>query len=293
MHRRRVKLFNTLQEQLRIKKERKELDGLPSGANSDHARILRKLGKVRQKTATKRAKYLSSLENVPTNALALTDQVGPSSDMPLHGLPHSWITGNKKQRFMHTSAKLGSGFLLKAERLGVDIVANELEVKHEKIIANVKKKWNVLPAMSVEYAAYYADRENRVASLVEQHQQSSNQNSVLMQNDISLREAYIVQSVNIDMMAEETKAVSQRLDSLVSILTSVCPGDKKLASKLQLLAKPKELAGFRRKSPSVPRDRKSPTPRRSSATSKKSQKNRVLSPSPSRAGAFCIQTFFA
>lgn len=277
-YRRRIRLFNALQEQLRIKMERKESEVLPSDRNNDHARILRKLDKVRKKTALRRAQYLNSLDNVPRQSI---EQMGVS---PFSNLPSSWTNGNKKQRLMHTSSKLGKDFLRKIERLGEDIVTQELEVKHERIVCNVKRKWNVLPAMSVEYAAYYADRETRIRGLVEQYHNSVDENNILMDKEIGLKDVWETHMVNQMAMTEETDDVSKKLESLASILTSVCPADKRIALKLQSILKPKELIGFRRKSSSMSKgDRKSPTPRRSS-TSKKSIKHGLLSPSPSRAG---------
>ncbi len=174
----------------------------------------------------------------------------------------------------------------KAERLGEDIAAHELEVKHEKIVSNVKRKWNVLPAMSVEYAAYYADREHRINGLMDQYEKSVKENQDMMDKEIGLKDVWETQTVNQMAMAEETDSVEKQLASLVDILASVCPSDKKLTTKLQGLVNPKGLSGTRRKSPSMSRgDRKSPTPRRS-FSSKKGMKsrNRVFSSSPSRAG---------
>lgn len=260
------------------------MEGLPSGVNADHARILRKLDKVRRKTALKRAHYFNNLETVDVPSQStITDQLAASS---FCSLPSSWTNGNKKQRLMHTSAKLGMDFLRKAERLGEDIAAHELEVKHEKIVSNVKRKWNVLPAMSVEYAAYYADREHRITGLMEHYEKSVKENQDMMDKEIGLKDVWETQTVNQMAMAEETDSVEKQLASLVDIISSVCPSDKKLATKLQGLVNPKGLPGTRRKSPSISRgDRKSPTPRRS-FSSKKGMKsrNRVFSSSPSRSG---------
>ncbi|ODM98818.1 PHD finger protein 14 [Orchesella cincta] len=279
---RRIRIFNALQEQLRIKRERKETIGLPSAANGDHARIFRKLEKVRQKTAQKRAHYLASVENVDPQTCP-PDQLVPSS------LPSSW-TG-KKHRLMHTSARLGNDFLKKSECLGEDIVALELEVKHEKIFSNVRRKWNVLPAMSVEYSAYYSDRENRISNLIDQCDKAAKENKELIEQEEHLKEVVETFDINHDAMKEETASVSRQLESLVSLITFVCPTDKKITSKFQSLLKTAESASGRRKSPSTSRgDKKSPSSRRSSTTTKKAQKNRVLSPSPSRPGKLALPT---
>ena len=42
-------------------------------------------------------------------------------------------------------------FLRKAAIMGLDL-AYGLEDKHERIASNVKRKWNVQPALTVEYA---------------------------------------------------------------------------------------------------------------------------------------------
>ncbi|CAL8142083.1 unnamed protein product [Orchesella dallaii] len=276
---RKVRIFNALQEQLRVKRERKELHGLPSAANADHARITRKLDKVRRRTLLKRAVYLTSVENV------YTQPYPPDESIPSI-LPLSWTT--KKQRHLHTSARFAHDFLRKTEQLGEDVVALELEVKNEKIFSNIKRKWNVLPAMSVEYAAYYADRENRISSLIEQCDKATKENKDLISKEESMKGIVDTYEVNQDEMREETSSVSKQLETLVSIISSVCPTDKKVSSKFQSLLKSNESPSGRRKSPSISKgDRKSPS-RRSSTTTKKSPKNRVLSPSPSRPGKLAL-----
>jgi hypothetical protein len=172
-------------------------------------------------------------------------------------LPASWKGGNKKCRLLPTSAGTAMSFIRKAILMGLDVKALELEDKHSRIVASVKKKWNVPPGLGVEFAAYYADRENRIANLSQQCEKLEKQNMQLNNEQIEVQDSFDRQCVHNQLMDEDTDEMRVNLVGITSALKSLClPTNKKLLTSIQGIETKTEIQQQqRRRSPSHSQNR--------------------------------------
>ncbi|XP_021951254.1 uncharacterized protein LOC110848362 isoform X3 [Folsomia candida] len=242
---RRSKCFSILQEQLRIKQEQKLATDITPQERENQSRIRRKLERIRFKVAIKQAhiyttqmsKNSSPSSSVPltaNNLNALSSNLLPPLPTLADTLPPSWKEGNKKPRILPTSAGTAMAMLRKATLMGLDVKSLELEDKHSRIATSVKKKWNIPPGLSVEYAAYYADRECRIAGLTQQCEKLEKENQQLNNKQIDLQNSYDMQSINNELMDEDTGSMRENLVGITSLLKTLCsPSNKKLVTSLQ------------------------------------------------------------
>jgi len=259
-----------LQEQLRLKRERKN-HILTYSDKLNQERNARKLGKIRSRIAIKYAKTPPMLVSTPFSS--------PNECWTASGvLPNDFkpSQNQKKPRLLQTFSGAIEQHLRKAERAGWDVKAIELEEKHNRIVTNVKKKWNVLPSMGVEFSAYYADRETRILSMKKQCVSIDVVNKKLYEKQQDLTDKYDTQEVNNMAMAEETQNITNRLLDLKNTLQKLCPTNKKLITTIGKLVPPKP----RNRSPKTPRDRNSPS-RANTGGQKPAKKRSRKSSSPS------------
>lgn len=278
-YRRRAKCFAILQEQLRIKQQQKLSTDISEQERSNKSRIRRKLERIRFKVAIKQAHtYSSKYSHTPlttNNVNAMSSNHLPSLPSTSETLPGGWREGNhKKSRLLPTSAGTSMAFLRKAMLMGLDVKALELEDKHSRIVASVKKKWNVPAGLSVEYAAYYADRENRITGLTQQCEKLEVENSQLNNQQVGLQNSYDRQFVHNQLMDEDTSELHVKLVGITTILKSLCSttNNKKLAASIQRIET--KTASGRRRSPSQSKGRQSPS---KLIASKKVKKNNAFS----------------
>lgn len=62
-----------------------------------------------------------------------------------------WVPTQKMPRLLTTSASACKKLLHKAELMGIDTEALETQDAHVQALLDVRKKWNVPPAFSVEF----------------------------------------------------------------------------------------------------------------------------------------------
>jgi hypothetical protein len=237
---RRAKSYAILQEQLRVKAEQKQEQNLTDIELNNQSRIRRKLERIRFKVAIKQAhsfvppvmgysspnnnKPFGSSNNVQIAHYYPDDLLGNNNSSSSSLVPYNFHfpqqqqTLLKKARLLSTSAGSASNFVHKAKLMGLDIPSLELEDKHARIVGSVKKKWNVLPSMSVEFAAYYADREIRIKSLNEQCEVLAKNNYELCESQNYLQDSYEISGVNIEAMGEDTDRVRDELCGLGATL---------------------------------------------------------------------------
>ena len=91
------------------------------------------------------AKLLNIDSQISSRSQLPSDKFSSQDLWPQHV---SGFEGVKRPRMLHTSP-IVDVFLRKAAIMGLDL-AYELEDKHERIASNVKRKWNVQPALTVE-----------------------------------------------------------------------------------------------------------------------------------------------
>jgi len=240
---RRAKSYAILQEQLRIKQEQKSLDNLTEVELNNQQRIKRKLERIRFKVAIKQAHNSvvpqpfgrSSVTNSGSSLFRSDCQLANEEDIN-NGFQQlvPWSEGVKKSRLLSTSAGSASSFVHKAHLMGLSIPSLELEDKNTRIVSSVKRKWNVLPSLSVEFAAYYADREIRITNLNDQFERLEKDNEVLNDQQSLLQTDYECSSINNDAMSEDTERIRRELCGITNVIKSILSpgGNRKLVTKL-------------------------------------------------------------
>lgn len=68
-------------------------------------------------------------------------------------------------RLLETSASAVRALHRKAELMGIDTVALESQEEQIASLVDIRKKWHIQPAFSVEFISYYLDRTARAGSM--------------------------------------------------------------------------------------------------------------------------------
>ena len=79
----------------------------------------------------------------------------------------NWVPTQKMPRLLLTSSKAIRKFQRKAELHEWNVEAMEEEEHNKQVVAEIRKKWHLQPAWSVEFVAYYHDRQVRLKEFQE------------------------------------------------------------------------------------------------------------------------------
>lgn len=93
-------------------------------------------------------------------------------------------------RLLTTSASACKKLLRKAELMGIDTVALEMQEAQVAALMDVRKKWHIPPAFSVEFIAYYLDRNDRLRIMKSGLEELLDVNSQLLEEQQALRLKY-------------------------------------------------------------------------------------------------------
>lgn len=93
-------------------------------------------------------------------------------------------------RLLTTSASACRQLARKAELMGVDTAALEAQEAQLVALVDVRKKWHIPPAFSVEFIGYYLDRNLRVTSMKRRLQELLDINSQLLNEQQRLDRRY-------------------------------------------------------------------------------------------------------
>lgn len=80
--------------------------------------------------------------------------------------------------------------MMKAQLMGINTDALEFQETQMAALADVRKKWHIPPAFSVEFVGYYLDRISRLKEIKQNLQDHVDLNKSLVQDQDSLREKY-------------------------------------------------------------------------------------------------------
>lgn len=190
MIKKRRRNYHTLRLNMLQRAKEKELATSNNANEEQHpnpaqARIQRKLLKIQQK-------YAHHKEHKPT----------------------PWVPTQKMSRLLTTSASACRRLLAKAEIMSVDVQHLEQREAHINALTDIRKKWHIAPAFSVEFAAYYMDRIDRMEDFRKQQRQLIAHNAILSKDQDVLRAQY-------DTALEERKAVKATRDSLLASVKSL------------------------------------------------------------------------
>lgn len=76
-----------------------------------------------------------------------------------------WVPTQKMPRLLTTSASAVRKLMHKAEIMGINTGLLETQEAQATALADVRKKWHIPPAFTVEFIAYYLDRNERMREM--------------------------------------------------------------------------------------------------------------------------------
>lgn len=93
-------------------------------------------------------------------------------------------------RLLTTSASACRKLLKKAELMGINTSALEMQESQLAALVDVRKKWHIPPAFTVEFIAYYLDRNDRLKGMKETLEKLLESNQILLEEQQTLRNKY-------------------------------------------------------------------------------------------------------
>lgn len=127
-------------------------------------------------------------------------------------------------RLLSTSASACRQLMHKADLMGVDTAAVEFQETQMAALADVRKKWHIPPAFSVEFIGYYLDRTTRLQEIKASLQRENDRNRALVDSQQHLRTGYDdlmrVQTTN----AEQNAALKEKIARLHAAIQTLVPG---------------------------------------------------------------------
>ncbi|GBP13079.1 PHD finger protein 14 [Eumeta japonica] len=126
-------------------------------------------------------------------------------------------------RLLTTSASACHRLLSKAKVMDVDVDLLEQQEVQVAAITDIRKKWHIAPAFSVEFVAYYLDRISRTKELKDQLGSMMIRNTTLTKEQDVLRTEY-------DSLLEKNREHKEKHESLLNSIsqlqtqiTALCP----------------------------------------------------------------------
>ncbi|XP_065156996.1 PHD finger protein 14-like isoform X2 [Atheta coriaria] len=101
-----------------------------------------------------------------------------------------WVPTQKMPRLLTTSASACKKLIRKAELMGIDTPSLEMQEAQMAALVDIRKKWHIPPAFSVEFVAYYLDRNERLKSMKDSLEHLLDNNKVLLGEQTELRAKY-------------------------------------------------------------------------------------------------------
>ncbi|RZC37061.1 PHD finger protein 14 [Asbolus verrucosus] len=137
--------------------------------------------------------------------------------------PPPWVPTQKMPRLLTTSASACRKLLKKAELMGINTMVLEMQEAQTAALVDVRKKWHIPPAFTVEFIAYYLDRNDRLKGMKETLEKLLENNKDLLEEQQSLRVKY---DELLKTNTEETKKnidLKQTIHKYHSAILSACP----------------------------------------------------------------------
>lgn len=203
---------NWLALQLRTKQRQHEQSQAGHADSPEQVRIQRKLAKYREK-------YLQH----------------KSTRIP------PWVPTQKMPRLLTTSASACQKLLKKAELMGIDTQALEVQEAQVASLVDVRKKWHIPPAFSVEFIGYFLDRNVRLTSMKNKLDELLKVNSHLQDEQQNLRHKYDELLKENSELSHTNVNLKQCIHKYHSVILTVCP-NKNLPSIDELGKPPPQVA---------------------------------------------------
>lgn len=134
-----------------------------------------------------------------------------------------WVPTQKMPRLLTTSATVCKKLLLKAELMGIDAAAMEFQEAQMTALADVRRKWHIPPAFSVEFIGYYLDRTVRLKDIRKNLQHQVTANKRLLEEQQRLREKYdSTMKLNQDALSRNDE-LKESIKKLYDDIHVLCP----------------------------------------------------------------------
>ncbi|XP_059485465.1 PHD finger protein 14 [Neocloeon triangulifer] len=152
--------------------------------------------------------------------------------------PQPWMPTQKMSRLITTSFSACISLLRKSEIMGINVEAMETEDAQIASIIDARKKWHIPPAFTVEYVAYYLDRNARMTSLRSQLQELLKTNSQYSEQEKEVQAKYNKFDEDRQSMIKSNEQLLGNIRALRQAILSVCPSKKLPPDPSTLLAQP-------------------------------------------------------
>ncbi|EAA06781.5 AGAP000754-PA [Anopheles gambiae str. PEST] len=134
-----------------------------------------------------------------------------------------WVPTQKMPRLLITSATACKKLLYKAELMGLDRAAIEFQEAQVASLADVRKKWHIPPAFSVEFIGYYLDRALRLEDMKKNLQEQMALNQRLLGKQQHLRNRYDQAVAQSQAAQKANDAVRASIARLYEHIGALCP----------------------------------------------------------------------
>ncbi|XP_045469446.1 PHD finger protein 14 isoform X2 [Harmonia axyridis] len=137
--------------------------------------------------------------------------------------PLPWVPTQKMPRLLTTSASACKRLLKKAQLMGIDTLALEMQDAQIAALQDIRKKWHISPAFSVEFIAYYMDRNDRLKGMKDTLEKLLEENKALLEEQQTLRTKYDELLKNSAEPSKKEKDLKQAIHKFHSAILSASP----------------------------------------------------------------------
>ncbi|CAH0548773.1 unnamed protein product [Brassicogethes aeneus] len=134
-----------------------------------------------------------------------------------------WVPTQKMPRLLTTSASAVKKLMMKAQIMGIDTMVLEMQESQAIALVDVRKKWHISPAFTVEFIAYYLDRNDRLKEMKNSLEDFMATNRDLLDEQQLLRAKYdelLKKSAENSTKNTELKQIVHKYHSAI---LSACP----------------------------------------------------------------------
>ncbi|XP_049279631.1 PHD finger protein 14 isoform X2 [Anopheles funestus] len=134
-----------------------------------------------------------------------------------------WVPTQKMPRLLITSATACKKMLYKAELMGLDMAAIEFQEAQIASLSDVRKKWHIPPAFSVEFIGYYLDRAIRLVDMKKNLQEQIVMNKHLLGKQQQLRIKYDRSVTKNQEALKVNEVFKEGISKIYEHINALCP----------------------------------------------------------------------
>lgn len=107
--------------------------------------------------------------------------------------------------------------------MGIDSEALEVQEAQMSALSDVRKKWHIQPAFSVEFIGYFLDRITRLRDIKSNLEVQVSSNAKLVADQQYLKEKYDQMIRDNEELAKESETLREKIQTIHSSILSLCP----------------------------------------------------------------------